>query len=155
MVSGELEIRRDGTLVRMVQEPYDEVTELAGDYARIQRAGAPPRQFALDRAPELRAMMASVGGLLRGDRDQLERYFDIAATGDGDNWVIHLMPRGTKLRKHVQSINVVGKGRSPRCFTILEPDGDSDMIAIGMSSPTELPTPLEGPSLERWCAGPI
>lgn len=97
--------------------------------------------------------MASVGGLLTGDRAQLERYFDVAATGDAGRWVIRLTPRSAKLRNHVQSIDVVGVGQSPRCFTMLEPDGDSDTIAIGVSSLTELPAPLERPALERWCVG--
>ena len=154
VVSGELEFRSDGTLVRRVLEPYEEVTELTGDHARIERAGAPPRQFALDRTPELRGMMASLGGLLRGDRAEMERYFDLVATGNDGHWLIRLTPRGAKLRKHVQSIDIVGKERSPRCFTMLEPDGDSDTIAIGMSSPTKLPAPLEQSALERWCVGP-
>ena len=50
VVSGGLEYRADGTLVRRVDAPYQETTELRGQNVRVERAGAKPRQFSLDRA---------------------------------------------------------------------------------------------------------
>ena len=58
VVSGHLEHREDGALVRRVESPYQEVTELRGENVSVERAGSKPRHFSLDRAPELRGMLA-------------------------------------------------------------------------------------------------
>ena len=68
VVSGRLEHREDGSLVRRVEWPYQEVTVLQGENVSVERAGSKPRRFTLDRAPELRGMLASFGAILQGDR---------------------------------------------------------------------------------------
>ena len=62
--------------------PYAEVTELRGENVVVEREGSKPRRFALDRAPELRGMLASFGAILKGDRPMLDRYFVVTAQGD-------------------------------------------------------------------------
>jgi hypothetical protein len=52
LVAGRLEHRKDGSLVRSVEWPYQEVTELHGENVSVTRAGSKARRFTLDRAPE-------------------------------------------------------------------------------------------------------
>jgi hypothetical protein len=151
VVSGRLEHRQDGSLLRRVESPYEEVTELRGENVSVERAGAKPRRFSLERAPELRGMLASFGALLQGDRAMLDRFFVVAAQGTDARWEITLSPRDAKLQRRLAVIVVHGGGDQPRCFTLVEPDKDESVMALGVQRPSDLPQPLERQSLEDWC----
>jgi len=155
VVSGVLEHHADGALVRRVEAPYQEITELQGENVTVTRAGSKPRRFSLDRAPELRGMLASFGALLTGDRKMLERYFKVELAEFEGRWEITLTPRDRKLQRRLSTIVVDGTADRPRCFTMLEPDGDGSVMALGVQTPADLPAPLDRTALEAWCsAGP-
>jgi hypothetical protein len=151
VVSGQLEHREDGTLVRRVETPYAEVTELRGENVFVERAGSKPRHFSLDRAPELRGMLASFGAILKGDRPMLDRYFVVTARGDEARWEITLTPREDKLKRRLSSIVVDGAGDRAKCFTLEEPDGDASLMALGVAGAADLPAAFERKSLRDWC----
>ena len=153
VVSGRLEHRQDGSLVRRVDSPYREVTELRGENVTVEREGSKPRHFSLNRAPELRGMLASFAALLQGDRQMLDRYFVVALQGTDARWEIVLSPRDAKLKNRLSRITVNGRDDRPRCFTLEEPDADASLMAIGVERPGDLPQPLEQRALETWCAG--
>ena len=152
VVSGRLEHRVDGSLVRRVESPYSEVTELDGENVSVERAGSKPRRFSLDRAPELRGMLASFGALLKGDRQTLDRYFAVTVLGSDARWEITLVPRDDKLRQRLSTIVVNGAENEAKCFTLHEPDGDESLMALGVASPSEIPVPLERQKVDAWCA---
>jgi len=151
VVSGVLEHRADGALVRRVETPYQESTELQGENVTVTRAGSKPRRFSLDRAPELRGMLASFGALLTGDRKMLERYFKVELAEFEGRWEITLTPRDRKLQRRLSGIVVDGAADRPRCFTMLEPDGDGSVMALGVTNPADLPAPPGREALEAWC----
>ena len=151
VVSGRLEHREDGTLVRRVETPYAEVTELRGENVVVKREGSKPRRFALDRAPELRGMLASFGAILKGDRPMLDRYFLVTAQGDKARWEITLTPRDDKLKRRLSAIVVDGAADRAKCFTLEEPDGDASLMALGVAGPDELPAAFERQTLHDWC----
>jgi len=151
VVSGRLEHREDGSLVRRVEWPYQEVTVLHGENVSVERAGGKPRRFTLDRAPELRGMLASFGAILQGDRQLLDRYFAVTAQGADSGWEITLTPRNDKLKRHLSRVVVVGTGNRPRCFTLEEPDGDGSLMALGVAGPEALPASLDRDVLHAWC----
>lgn len=151
VISGRLEHREDGTLVRRVETPYAEVTELRGENVVVEREGSKPRRFALDRAPELRGMLASFGAILEGDRPMLDRYFVVTAQGDHARWEITLTPRDDKLKRRLSAIVVDGAEDRAKCFTLEEPDGDASLMALGVAGPDELPAAFERQTLHDWC----
>jgi hypothetical protein len=153
VVAGQLEHRTDGALVRRVESPYRETTELRGDRVRVDREGSKPRSFSLARAPELRGMLASFGALLQGDRAMLERHFTIAAHGTSERWQIELTPRDGTLGRRLAVILVDGSNDRPRCFTLAEHDGDAGVTALGVQHRAALPESIERESLQAWCAG--
>jgi hypothetical protein len=153
VVFGHLEHRENGSLVRRVESPYEEATELQGENVTVERAGSKPRRFSLDRAPELRGMLASFGAILKGDRRMLEQYFIVTAQGSDARWEIHLTPREDKLRRRLSAIVVNGTESRTKCFTLQEPDGDESLMALGIAGAGDLPMSLERQALQAWCAG--
>jgi hypothetical protein len=152
VVSGRLEHHEDGSLVRRVEWPYQEVTELQGENVSVERAGSRPRHFTLDRAPELRGMLASFGAILQGDRQMLDQYFTVIAQGSDADWEITLTPRVEKLQQRLSRMVVDGTGNRPKCFTLEEPDGDESLMALGLAGPEALPASLDREVLHAWCA---
>ena len=153
VASGSLEHRGDGALVRRVTDPYLETTTLYGENVLVEREGSKPRRFSLDRAPELRGMLASFGALIKGDRALLDRYFRMSASGSGDAWTIELKPRDAKLARRLAAIRVDGEHDRARCFTMTEPDGDGSVMAVGVRDRTGLPDSIDRDTLQAWCAG--
>jgi hypothetical protein len=151
VVSGQLEHRKDGSLVRRVESPYQEVTELQGENVSVTRAGSKPRHFSLDRAPQLRGMLASFGALLAGDRQQLDRYFTVTARGTDTRWDLVLTPRDATLKKRLTGIVVNGSEGRARCFALQEPDGDETLMTLGVTSVSDLPKPPDRQALGAWC----
>ena len=79
---GALEYRADGGLVKRVESPYRETTTVAAGQVTVERAGKPPRRFALTRAPELGAFLESFAALLGGDAARLAQAYDSSSAGD-------------------------------------------------------------------------
>jgi len=152
VASGVLEHREDGALVRRVTSPYRETTVLRGENVLLEREGSRARSFSLDRAPELRGMLASFGALLTGDRAMLDRYFSTTIGGSDASWRIQLKPVDAALRKRLALVQVDGAQDRARCFTLTEPDGDASVMALGVADRAALPASLEREELARWCS---
>jgi hypothetical protein len=152
VASGQLEHREDGALVRQVTDPYRETTTLRGENVRVEREGSKPRSFSLDRAPELRGMLASFGALLTGNRAMLERYFKVTTRGSDARWEIELTPLDATLGRRLAAIRVDGSQDRARCFTMTEPDGDASVMTLGVPGRAALPQSLARESLQAWCA---
>jgi len=151
VVAGELEHRGDGALVRRVLVPYRETTTLLGENVTVEREGNRTRRFSLDRAPELRGMLTSFGAMLTGDRETLERHFEITTQGSDDDWRLDLVPRAEKLHARLARIRVDGSADHPNCMTLEEPDGDSTVMMLGVRDRDALPSPLGREELQSWC----
>jgi len=150
VTAGELEYRGGEALVKRIDRPYRETTEIDGKDVRVRRAGQTPRRFSLDRAPELRGMLASFAGLLAGDRKALETYFDVSLDA-GDAWTITLVPKAERLRKRVVAIEMQGRGNTPRCVVVREPDGDATLSLLGDAGAEAVPRDAAREALAVRC----
>ena len=112
------------TLVRDVTSPYQEATTLRGGEARVARAGQPVRRFQLARAPELAALQASFGALLSGDRVQLERHYNVTASGTTGHWQLRLTPKDAAMAAKTTTIVLHGHGSELRCIETRTPVGE-------------------------------
>jgi hypothetical protein len=152
VVKGQLEYHEDGALVRAVSEPFRERTEIKGDTVTIERVGKSPRRVSLNRAPELRSMLAGFGAVLGGTRATLEQDFDLAATGDTSHWRLAMTPKAPTLGKYVRDIVMEGHESEPRCVVVTQPDDEASVMVVGNAAASPLPQPLTRESLERFCA---
>jgi hypothetical protein len=151
VVSGELEYNADGSLVRRVETPYKERTVLHGENVTIERENSKPRRFSLNRAPELRGLIASFAALLANDRTTLDEYFSVVVSGTDDRWQIALTPRDDKLKSRLAGILIDGAGDRPRCYTLAQPGGNASIMALGVQDLDQLAQPITRPAIEAWC----
>src|SRR5262245_31588660 len=122
VVKGQLEYHEDGALVRAVNEPFRERTEIKGETVTIERVGKSPRRFSLKRAPELRSMLAGFGAVLGGSRASLEQDFNLALQGDEHHWQLAMTPKLPTMGKYVRDIVMHGGANEPKCVVVTQPD---------------------------------
>jgi hypothetical protein len=80
----------------------------------------------LDKMRDLKAFALIFPSLLRGDRAELERSFELGLYGDVKaSWAVSLVPRAEALRKLVRQVVIVGRGDALVAFQVSEASGDT------------------------------
>lgn len=118
LFSGELQRPVAGTLVKRIDRPYLELTRIEGEKVSVERDGEPARKFSLRRAPELRALTASIEAVLGGDLVLLQKYFRLRMNGTEAAWTLNLTPIDKRLAKRVDSMRFLGSGGQLRCMDL-------------------------------------
>lgn len=154
VVTGQLAYQGPGRFDRMVEQPYRETTTIRGQDVVVARDGQASAHFSLQRAPALGGMLETFGALLSGDRKMLDRSFRVTVSGTVSAWHIALEPRASTLGKWLSRIDIDGSDETPRCITLLEPDGDRGVMLLGTLADEPLPAPLDPPALQARCAAP-
>lgn len=155
LLHGELEYGGADTLGKIVSAPYRETTTIAAGDVTVHRDGHPDRHFALQRAPELGALLSGFSALLGGDAAGLRQNFNVELSGDAATWTLTLTPREADLSKRLRTIVVDGADTQSRCFTLTEAGGDSSVMLIGTLAAAQLPDPPTSSALSALCrAGP-
>lgn len=151
VLHGGLDYGGAGKLGKRVERPYRETTTIADGSVNVQREGRPPRQFPLDRAPELQALLAGFSALLGGNAAALEKYYTISLVENAANWTLTLTPRDAALSRHLREIVVDGAGGEPSCFSLHEADGDASIMLLGALAASSLGDAPTLPALDRIC----
>ena len=137
------------TLVREVRAPYAETTTLRAGEATVERAGKPPRRFALSRAPELAALQSSFGALLAGDTKALHDHYRVEAGGTRERWVLQLVPRDAKLAARLRGIALHGRGDELRCIESTPAKGEVQRTLLGAAAQAA----VDGADVAALCRG--
>jgi hypothetical protein len=83
-------------------------------------------EIPLDKMRDLKAFALIFPTLLRGDRGELERAFDLGLYGDAKaSWALAFVPRADALRKLVSRVVVLGRGDTLAGLEISEASGDT------------------------------
>ena len=152
LVKGQLEYHEDGALVRAVNAPFRERTEIRGETVTVERVGKATRRFSLKRAPELRSMLGGFAAVLGGSQESLKRDFNLALTGEESHWHLALTPKSASVGKYVRDIVIEGHASDARCIVVTQPDTQASVMLVGKATETSLPTPLERGWLDHFCA---
>lgn len=152
-LSGEYRRPGPGTLVREVQVPYRETTTLEAGEALIEREGRAPRRVQLDGAPELAGLGGSFEALLAGDREVLEREFELRAEGSHGRWTLHLVPKDPALRT-LGTLVLKGRGSELRCIEAMGNDGGEPQRTLLSGAAVEARGVDEAGALAALCHAP-
>jgi hypothetical protein len=149
-VSGELAWNGGTHLERNVTAPYQESTVIAGGDVAVTRAGRGTRNFSLERAPPLKALLQSMVAVLSGDPAQLDGLFDARVDGDAASWILTLTPKTEKLSRTLAHIRLDGGGHELRCIEISEPGGNVTIDLLGPLA-AKMPTTPTRETLTALC----
>jgi hypothetical protein len=150
VLHGELEYGGAEQLGKTVSAPYRETMTIADGNVVVRRDGRGERTFALDRAPELQALLSGFSALLGGDAATLQKNFTLQLVDNAQNWTLTMTPSGG-LSKHLRDMIVDGAADEPRCFTLHESSGETSIMLIGALAAPKLPDAPTAESVAALC----
>jgi len=107
---GTLYFAPPGRLVRHTERPARSTLLVEGDRITVGEGGE-VRSLELARSPALRVFVEGFVHLLSGDREGLERDFELSfEPGDGERWRLVLRPRAVEVQRMVQRLEARGTG---------------------------------------------
>jgi hypothetical protein len=102
---------------------------LDGGTLTLER-GRRKRVMQLKDYPEVAGMIESIRATLAGDRQALERVYQLALDGDPERWTLVLTPLDPKVGAMIARITMEGVGEEVRSVEILQADGDRSVMRI-------------------------
>lgn len=153
VVSGELQYLGPGSLVRIVEKPYQERAEIHGNSVSVRRGKRPAQHFTLDQAPQMRSLVASFSALLAGDIAALRSAFALDLHGAESDWTIGLTPLDARVHESIRSILVTGSGGEPRCLRTFQANADVDLMLLASAARGPVPAQPDRAWFEARCRG--
>lgn len=127
---GTLVYDRARGLVRTVTGPRAQQVVVTQQALTIRKGGR-TETVPLAKSKDLQAFALVFPALLRGDRDEIARAFDLAVRGsERDWWALTLTPKAASLRKMITQVTVVGHGREVRELRVVEASGDHSEMRL-------------------------
>jgi outer membrane lipoprotein-sorting protein len=127
--SGELFYIAPDHLEKRTLKPRPESMILDGDTLTIER-GNQKRRLQLQSYPELAAFIDSIRGTLAGEREALERSYQLSLEGTDEHWTLQLLPIDAKMQKVIKRIRIAGEKNTLHSIEIIQADGDSSVMLI-------------------------
>ena len=123
--AGTIYFDRDKGIARSTLTPKVQHVVLTKTSLRI-RTAKKTEEIPLDKSKDLKAFALIFPTLLRGDRAELERSFDIGLYGsDKDWWGLAFTPKTDSLKKLIKRVVVFGKKTNVVSLQIVEASGDA------------------------------
>lgn len=127
--SGLLSFQAPDRFTRQTLLPRPETMVVEGNTLTLSRGGR-SRQFALDSAPEMVAIVEAVRGTLTGNAQNLQRHFTTRLSGQAEQWSLLLLPLDARLAHQVREIRLDGQRGELRGVTLEMVDGDRSVMQI-------------------------
>lgn len=123
--TGTIFFDRDKGIARTTLTPKVQQVVLSKTTLRI-RKGEHTEEIPLDKSKDLKAFALIFPTLLRGERSELERAFDVGLYGsDRDWWALAFTPKTDSLKKLVKRVVVFGKQGEVVALQVTEASGDT------------------------------
>lgn len=129
---GRLVYRAPDYFRKTVTEPEQEELVVEGDRITITRDGRRDT-LTLGDDPLLTGLVEAMRGTLAGDRDALERHYQVGFTGARERWSLRLRPRNAPLRERLERIVIRGSGAAIASIELLQANGDRSIMRIAHS----------------------
>lgn len=127
--AGTLSFSPPDRLTRQTLVPEPSLARIEGDELMIVDGGE-ERRIALDADPSIRAYVAPFRALLAGDRETLERHFEIGIEARPSGWSMRLVPREAAVAERIDRIRVTGSEARIERIEIHETDGDRTVLTL-------------------------
>lgn len=129
--SGTLVYRAPGRLEKHTLVPERESLVLNDGQLVLENTGRGWRKsFTLREHPAIWAFVESIRSTLAGDLPTLQRFYNVALSGDAADWELRLRPREAAIKDVVDEIRIRGAGTWISGIEILETAGDRSVMTI-------------------------
>lgn len=132
--SGEMIYTPPDRLEKRTVKPRAEMLVLDKDTLTIER-GERRMSISVASRPEAQAFVASVRSTLAGNRQALEKYYQLELKGTPADWKLVLLPLEPAVLALVKRITVTGQGGQVRHIEYAQADGDRSELDIEPITP--------------------
>lgn len=136
VLTGTLEYLEPGVLRKTVEEPFQERYTVRPDGIIIEKNGE-TRELPARQSELIGGFLSGLEALLSGNEEQLARHFEPCLTGSLDNWNLQLQPKGQRLSRHLQGMQVRGVDGTLRDIRV--DLGDEEWQLIELLPPADSP----------------
>ncbi|HVL56529.1 MAG TPA: LolA-related protein [Burkholderiaceae bacterium] len=127
--AGELSWDPPDRLEKRTLQPRAERLSYERGVLTVERDGL-RRSIELSAVPEAAALIESLRATLAGEREALERVFDVALGGGPQQWTLTLRPRDRAAGGLVQSIRLSGQAGAIDTVEVSQAGGDRSVMRI-------------------------
>ncbi len=106
--TGQVSFTAPDYLNKTINKPSLQSFILDGDKITISIRGKESKTYSVDQRPEIRAFTESFRSTLSGDRETLEKYYDVRLTGHFNQWELQLKPIKKDMSKFIKTILFTG-----------------------------------------------
>ncbi len=138
-LSGRLSFQAPDSFTRETLKPTHEKLAVTGNQLTMSR-GSRSRTVAVDSVPEASIIIEAIRGTLTGNRESLEKHFNVAVAGTARQWTLDLVPREPRLREQISQVRLVGQQALVREVAVNMPDGDRSVMTVEPTSTQSAPT---------------
>ena len=127
--SGEMLYQPPSRLEKRTLQPTSETMILDGNTLTVERDD---RRMSISVAsrPEAQAFVESIRSTLSGNRQALEKHYQLELAGTPASWSLVLTPVDSAVSALIRRITVSGSGNQVRRIEYLQTDGDRSDLAI-------------------------
>jgi len=128
----------DGSLAKVVSEPFDERVRISADFIEMQRGGR-LRRLPLKRGHELGELYAGLRALLEGDAVTVNEIFvaGVVSGGVKEHWRFELEPRSSRFGEYAQRLVISGEAGQVRVIRVELTGGEWQEMTLETSSRIE------------------
>ncbi len=137
-------------LERRVEQPYREQTSIAGTAVSVTRAGHGTKQYSLNRAPAMKALLNGLVAVLSGDPKKLRAVFNATLQRAGAYWTLLLVPRDSRLAHDLKQLALDGYAATLRCIEIRQAGGNASIYVLGKLGTQVTARPTQA-TLQKLC----
>ncbi len=123
-------------LEKTIHKPSLQSFILDGDKITISIRGKESKTYSVDQRPEIRVFTESFRSTLSGDRETLEKYYDVKLTGHFNQWELQLKPIDKDMSKSIQAILFTGHQNQVLQITTQYRNGNNNVMSF---FPMEMP----------------
>lgn len=134
VISGYLEYLQDGSMRKVIEEPFREAYRVDGETIEIDRNGT-LETLSLKKSRSLQTMLGGIGAILAGESEKIEKTFHSELTGAEDDWTLQLRPRSRRIAKQLQVLTVTGDAESILSIRFDLKDGEWHEMEIQADHP--------------------
>ena len=127
--SGEMSYTAPDRMEMRTLKPKKEALLLDGDRLTLERDGR-QRTVSLQSYPEVSAFVEGIRGTLAGNRQALEKVYQVHLLGNAGRWQLMLVPRDPAMSRIISRIRIVGSQADVTQVAYDHADGDRSEMQI-------------------------
>jgi hypothetical protein len=129
IITGYLEYLQKGSLLKVVEAPFEEAYLIRSDSIEIERGGV-TTTLSLRKSRVLSTMLGGIEAILAGETEELLSVFDYELSGVEEDWSLQLLPRSKRIAKQLSRLTVTGDCQSVTAIRFDLKDGEWHKLEI-------------------------